>query len=100
MMQPAEHRPTDNLACRVGFGRWRRSARRALTEPPMGSPGIEVRNVLVQHPLKVALVEDDQMIQTLTPHRSDPPLGQRVRPRRPHGGPDPSDAETLHAAVE
>src|SRR6516165_10070598 len=40
------------------------------------------------------------MIQTLHFRQSDPPFGERVRPRRPHGRPDPRDAEPLHAAVE
>src|SRR5262249_23110025 len=97
---PAEYRPADDLAHRVGYGRWRRPARRALAQPLMRSPGIEVRHVLVQHSLKVALAEDDHMVQTLPPRRSDPPLGQRVRPRRPHGRRDPRDAEPLHAAIK
>jgi hypothetical protein len=46
VMQPAEHRPTDDLAGRVGYGRRRRPARHALTEPSMGSPGIEIGDVL------------------------------------------------------
>jgi hypothetical protein len=100
MMQAAQHRPTYDLAGRVGHGRRRRPARRALAQPLMRSPRIEVGDVLVQHLLKVALVDDDHMVQTRTPRRSDPPLSQRVRPRRPHGRPDPRDAEPLHAAVE
>lgn len=91
MMQPAEHRPTDDLACRVGYGRRHPPARRPLAQAPMRSPLIEVRNVLVQHPLKVALVEDEHMVQTLTPRRSDPPLSKRFRPRRPHRRADPRD---------
>src|SRR5262245_54561327 len=100
MMQPAEHRPTDDPAGRVGYGRGRRPARRALPQPSMRSPHIEIGEVHVQHPLKVALVEDDYMVQTLTPRRSDPPLGERVRPRRPRGGRDPFHPEPLHPGVE
>jgi hypothetical protein len=33
----------------------------------MGTPRIEVGDVLVQHPLEMALVDDDQMIQALGP---------------------------------
>jgi hypothetical protein len=33
----------------------------------MGTPRIEVGDVLVQHPLEVAFVDDEQMIQTLGP---------------------------------
>ena len=36
-------------------------------QPLMGAPRIEVGDVLVQHPLEVALVDDEQMIQTLGP---------------------------------
>jgi hypothetical protein len=42
-------------------------ARRPLAEPLMRTPRIEVGDVLVQHPLEVALVDDEQMIQTLGP---------------------------------
>ena len=48
----------------------------------MGTPRIEVGDVLVQHPLEMTLVDDQHLIQTLVPHRSDPPLRERVRPRR------------------
>src|SRR5262249_51066815 len=40
------------------------------------------------------------MIQTLSPGRSDPPLGQRVRPRRSHGRLDLFDSEPSNAALE
>jgi hypothetical protein len=100
MMQSAEHRPTHDPACWVGLGRQSGSAWRSLAQPPMGTPRIEVGHVLVQDALQVALVDDDHMIQTFGSDRSDPPLRERVRPRGPHGGPDPSDAEPLHAAIE
>jgi hypothetical protein len=48
----------------------------------------------------MALVDDDHMIQTLSPGRSDPPLGQRVRPRRSHGRLDLFDTEPSNAALE
>jgi hypothetical protein len=40
------------------------------------------------------------MIQTLRSRRSDPPLGKRVRPRRPQGGPDPFHAESFYPTIE
>ena len=67
MMQAPEHRLPDDPACRVGRGRRSRSARRPLAEPLMRTPRIEIGDVLVQHPLEVALVDDEQMIQTLGP---------------------------------
>jgi hypothetical protein len=48
----------------------------------------------------MVLVDDDHMIQTLSPGRSDPPLCQRVRPRRSHGRPDLFDTEPSNAALE
>src|SRR5262249_52239479 len=96
----AEHRPTHDTACWVGLGRRSGSARRSLAQPPMGTPRIEVGHVLVQDALQVALVDDDQMIQTFGPGRSDPPLSQRLRPPGSHGRVDLPDAEPLHAAVE
>jgi hypothetical protein len=38
-----------------------------MAEPLMGAPRIEAGDVLVQHPLEVAFVDDEQMIQTLGP---------------------------------
>src|SRR5262245_43692567 len=63
----------------------------------MGTPRIEVGDVLVQHPLEVVLVNDEQMIQTFAPGRSDPALGERVRPRRPHRCPQLSYPESSQA---
>jgi hypothetical protein len=62
----------------------------------MGSPGIEIGDVLVQHLLKVALVDDDHLVQTLTPRRSDPALCERVRPH-PRG---PTDSVTWSDVAE
>src|SRR5262245_23519949 len=66
----------------------------------MRSPRIEIGDVLVQHPLKMALVNDEQMIETLTPRRSDPPLGQRVRPRRFRRGSELSHPESSQAPIK
>ncbi len=66
----------------------------------MGTPRIEVGDVLVQRPLEVALVDDEQMIQTLGPGRSDPALGERVRPRRLHRCPELSHPESSQAPVK
>jgi hypothetical protein len=66
----------------------------------MRPPGIEVGDVLVQDAVQVAPADDEQVIQTFGSGRSDPALRERVRPQRSHGGPDPFDAEPLHATIE
>jgi hypothetical protein len=82
MVQAPEHRLPDDPACWVGLDRRSRSARRPLTQPPMGTPRIEVGDVFLQDALQMPLVDNQHLIQTLVPHRSDPPLRERVRPRR------------------
>jgi hypothetical protein len=88
MVQAPKHRPTNDPACWVGLGRRSRSARRPLAQPPMGTPRIEVGDVFVLDALQMPLVDDQHLIQTLVLHRSDPPLGERVRSRRLQGCPE------------
>ena len=66
----------------------------------MGTPRIEVGDLLVQHPLEARLVDDEQMIQTLRPRGSDPALGERVRPRRLRGCPELSHPESSQAPIK
>ena len=66
----------------------------------MGTPRIEVGDVLVQHPLEMTLVDDQHLIQTLVPHRSDPPLRERVRPRRLYRCPELSHPQSSHAPIK
>lgn len=44
----------------------------------MRTPLIEIRDVLGQHPTKVAFTEDKGVIQTFLPDRSYPSLGDRI----------------------
>ena len=46
------------------------------------------------------LVDDQHLIQTLVPHRSDPPFRERVRPRRPHRCPELSYPQSTHAPIK
>jgi hypothetical protein len=71
MMQAPEHRLPNDPIRRVGRGRRSCSARRPLVEPTMGTPRIEVGDVLVQRPLEMALVDDEQMIQSLSQDRPE-----------------------------
>src|SRR4029453_13016478 len=66
----------------------------------MRTPRIEVGDVLVQHPLEVALVENEQMIQTLGTRGSDPAFSERVRPRRVQGCPELSYPESSQAPIK
>ena len=66
----------------------------------MGTPRIEVGEVFVQDALQMPLVDDQHLIQTLVPHRSDPPLRERVRPRRLYRGPELSHPQSTHAPIK
>jgi len=57
------------------------------------SPLIVVRCVLLQDEPKVPLVDDDEVVQTLTPQGADQTLGDGVRLGCPDGGQQRLDAE-------
>jgi len=42
----------------------------------MRSPGVEIRDALVQHSLKVALVEDDHFVETVPTAGKPPSIGR------------------------
>ena len=50
--------------------------------PGCGRPAVE-GEMRGEHPAQMALVDDQQVVEALAPHRPDPPLGDRVRRRRP-----------------
>ncbi len=51
----------------------------------MRAPTIVVRDPFAKDPSEMALVEWDQPVQTLPPHRADQALAKGVRLWRPHG---------------
>jgi hypothetical protein len=66
----------------------------------MRTPRTEVGDVLVQHPLEVALVDDEEMIQRLGPRGSDSAFGERVRPRCLRRCPELSHPESSQAPIK
>ena len=100
MVQAAEHGfPDDHPILRVAAWQLDR-ARGALTDRAMGSPAIEILHVFSQHCPKMALTEDEQVVQTFGPQESHPALGDRVGLRRPEGGTDLRDAEFHQPPIE
>jgi hypothetical protein len=78
MMQSAEHGfPDDHPILRVAAWRFDR-AWGALTDRAMGTPSIEVPRIFLEHRPQMALIEDEQVIQTFSPQRSHPALSDRV----------------------
>lgn len=49
---------------------------------------------------QVALAEDDDMVENLSPERADETLRVSVLPTRPLRGLDLADAEMVHARIE
>jgi hypothetical protein len=61
----------------------------------MRAPLVEIRDVLGQHPTKVAFTEDKGVIQTLLPDRSHPSLGDRISLWRSEWGANLRDSKAL-----
>lgn len=57
-----------------------------------------IDQVVLNDPPSVPLVEDDDMVEALSPHRADKPLRVRILPRRARRRPDLGDAHTAQAA--
>src|SRR5260370_34148333 len=72
----------------------------ALTDRAMRAPAIEILHVLRQHYPQMALIEDEQVIQTFGPQGSHPALGDRVGLRRPKGSADLGDAKIRQPPIE
>src|SRR6266704_5686103 len=56
--------------------------RRILVEGPMSPQLVIVGSILPQNPAQMGLAQDDNMVYTLAPDRSDQPFGKAVLPRR------------------
>src|SRR6266478_10242020 len=52
----------------------------------MRSDAVVVASVRFQNPAQMCLAQDNDVVQTLTPDRSDQPFGKAVLPRRSRGG--------------
>ncbi len=101
VMKPSEHRSTADMA------RWRRPhgwkpARpdRCLhPEPTMGT-GVVVTNVFAQDAFRVAVVEHDDVVETVSSKSPDHPFAKRVRLRRPRRRDETPRAEALQPATQ
>lgn len=60
---------------------------------------VVVSGELGQHPVQVALIDHDQMIEALGTNRPDDPLGNRVGLRRPGRCPHASDRQARQPAA-
>ena len=79
---------------------WKRSERRCLVQCSVRPVGVEVRHVLGQHNLKLALVEDQHPIQQLAAHGADPAFGDGVRAGRAYWGAQDPDGFAGEHGVE
>jgi hypothetical protein len=84
----------------IGRGDTRRIVRRDEAKTAMRSALVVVTNEDLQHSFKVAVVEDEQMIQALAPDGAHPTLGIGVGHWRPHGGADDPRPDRAPYVVE
>ena len=55
---------------------------RILVQGPMRSDAVVVMGIRFQNPTQMRLAQDDEMVNTLAPDRSDQPFGKAVLSRR------------------
>src|SRR5260370_37313006 len=100
MVQAAEHGFPDDHPI-LHLAAWQLDcAWGALTDRAMRAPAIKIPRIFLEHRPQMALIEDEQVIQTFSPQRSHPALGDRVGLRRPEGSADLRDAEMRQPPVE
>jgi hypothetical protein len=61
------------------------SVRRLLAKGPVRPVGVVVINVFAEDLVKMSLAGDEDAVGALAPDAGDPPLADRVRPRRLNG---------------
>jgi hypothetical protein len=74
--------------------------RRILVEREMSASSVIVRDVRGQSASQMPLAENDDMVQTLAPNRTDQALGERILPRASGSREDLVDPHALHALTE
>ena len=75
-------------------------AGRPLSKRSMRAPVVEVADIFGQGPLQMALIEYENVVQTLGPDGSHPPLGDGVGPRRSDRRARLGNPETTHPPIE
>lgn len=76
------------------------SVRSILRKRQMCARAVVVVDILREDPARVALVEDDDVIQALATERSDEALRVGVMPRRPRGNGDLTKTQSRDALPE
>src|SRR5579862_8171973 len=77
--------PADPEMIQAGDAMWQGTQWRGLAQGAVRPVGIVEVLVLPQHRPQVALVPDQGPVQQLTPAAADPPLHDRIHPRRLNG---------------
>src|SRR6266851_3724723 len=81
MVQAAESRPGLNLASSPGADCWWPTCWRVLGEPEVRPILVVIAHVLSHQPLQMSLIQDDHVIQQISPATSNPTLSNTVLPR-------------------
>ena len=82
VMQAAQHGERDDLSARRRLISSLRLAGYALLDALVGSGVIEVRLILLHHPLQMSLAQDEEEVQALSPHTAQKALTVSIRLRR------------------
>ncbi len=81
MMQAADSRMADDLGVATRLRGGRSHRRRALAQPEVRSVVVVIRDKLGEESLQVPLVEDDYVVEQISPHGRDPAFRRTVLPR-------------------
>ena len=84
MDQAAEPVPAQNPDVCAQIRWMRTTGGRTLAQCPVRPVSVVVIDILIKDQPQVPLAGDQHLVQALAAGAGDPPLGDRVRPRRPH----------------
>ena len=100
-MEAAKDRYCDDLfSLSASMRRNHPRAGRPLSQRSMRTPVVEIADILGQHLLQMALIEDEHVVQALAPDRSYPALGDGVGPRRSERRASLGHTEITHPPIE
>src|SRR6516162_2200534 len=95
-MQPTKSGHRDNLAPARRCRRYNTPLGRVLPQTEMGSVLVVVAEVIFHQPSQMPLVQNNDVVQQVSTHASDPALRDAVLPRTSEGGSDGQDPLILH----
>ena len=79
MVEPTQYRNSDHLVICIMRGKSRSSRfRKLLLNTLMRSCPVEVHHILIEHALKLLLVEDQQMVKAFLSHTSQEAFADRI----------------------